>query len=91
MKKFRFKAVLSSLMLLAFLFLAFSGALMYFNKTGMILGIPRGSMRIAHTVVAAFMFVLAAIHLFVNRSLYLSELKSLVHGRISNEKHKEDE
>ena len=77
MKKLRLKAILSSLLILVFLFLAFSGALLYFNKTGMVLGMPRGSLRDAHTVAAACTCVLIIAHVILNRRVYRRELESL--------------
>ena len=76
-KQLSVKAVLSSLLIMIFLFLAVSGAMMYFAKTGMVLGIPRGALRSAHAITAFSMCVLIPIHLFSNRRLYLNELKAL--------------
>ena len=77
MKKIPFKAVISSLLLLAFLFLATSGSMLYFGKTGVVLGFARGALRDAHTLAAALMSVLVIIHLISNGRVFLSELKSL--------------
>jgi len=77
MKKLSIKAIVSSLLLLILLFLAISGAMLYFGKTGLVLGFPRNALRNAHTYAAAFMCVLALIHLILNRRLYFSGLKSL--------------
>jgi|GEM_PF-2268763 len=71
------KAIVSSLLLLLLLFLAFSGALLYFGKTGLIWGIARHALRNAHTAAAAVICVLAAAHIFLNRRLYLRELSAL--------------
>jgi len=77
MKKFPLKAILSTLLLLVFLFLAASGTMLYFGKTGLIMGIARSAIRDAHTMAAALMCILAVIHLILNRRVYFSELKSL--------------
>ena len=77
MKRQSFKAILSVLLLLLFGYLAFSGALLYFGKTGMVMGIPRITLRETHSWAALFACVLIPVHLFFNRRLFLSELKSL--------------
>ena len=77
MKKIRLKAILSSLLILLILFLASSGALLYFNKTGMVIGMARSSLRDAHTIAAGSMCILIAVHLVLNRRLYSKELKAL--------------
>jgi len=71
------KAVLSTILILLFLFLASSGALLYFFKTGLILGIARYALREAHFVVAVVMCVLILIHLILNLKVYFSELRAL--------------
>jgi len=71
------RAILSSILILLFLFLAMSGALLYFFKTGMILGIARYALREAHFVVAITMSVLILIHLILNLKVYFSELRAL--------------
>ena len=72
------RAILSSMLILLFLFLALSGALMYFFKTGMILGIARYALREAHFVVAVAMCVLILIHFILNLRVYFSELRALL-------------
>ena len=81
MKNLPLKALLSSLLLLIFLFLAISGALLYFGKTGMVLGIPRYILRTAHTRAAAGMCVFLAAHIFINRRLYGNELAALIKSK----------
>ena len=77
MKRLPVKAIISSLLLLIFLFLAISGAMLYFGKTGLIMGFARNAIRNAHTWAAAFMCILVSIHLILNCRQYLGELKSL--------------
>ena len=77
MKRLSLKAILSSLLLLLFLFLAFSGALLHFGKTGLIWGFARHSLRDAHALAAVLICVLIAAHVFLNRRLYLRELRAL--------------
>ena len=71
------KAILSSLLLLTFLFLAASGAMLHFGKTGVIMGFARSALLSTHTWAAVFMCVLLIVHLSLNRQIYLRELKSL--------------
>ena len=84
-KQLSVKAVLSSLLILIFLFLAVSGAMMLFGKTGMVLGIPRGALRSAHAFLAFSMCVIIPVHLFLNRKIYLGELKALFKRGKDNE------
>jgi len=81
MERLSFKAVVSSLLLLTILFLAASGAALYFGKTGVVLGFARSDIRCAHTYAAVSMCVLVLAHLILNRRLYFKELKSLFRGR----------
>ncbi|MDR0469736.1 MAG: DUF4405 domain-containing protein [Peptococcaceae bacterium] len=78
MKRLPIKGVLSCLLFLIFCFLVFSGALLYIGKTGVIMGIARGTLRDVHFWVALLACVLIPVHVFLNRSLFLSEMKSLV-------------
>ena len=74
------KAILSTLLILIFLFMVFTGALLYFGKTGVVLGISRYVLREAHFWVAVSMCVLIPVHLIVNMRLYRSELRALFGG-----------
>ena len=78
MKKPPFKAIISILLVLVFLFLAISGALLFFGKTGVVMGIARSALRKTHTWAAVLMCVLAIVHLILNRRIFFGELKSLV-------------
>jgi len=78
MKKLKIKGIVSTLLLLTVLFLAVSGTMLYFGKTGMILGIARGDWRGVHAIVAIIMCALLVTHLFLNRKIYFNELKSLL-------------
>ena len=77
MKKPALKSILSTLLILMVLFLAITGALLYFGKTGMVWGISRYILREVHFYVAISMCVLAAIHLVLNCRLYLAGLKTI--------------
>ena len=76
MKNIRFKAAVSTLLILMIIFLAFTGTLLYFGKTGMICGISRGVLRQIHFWAAAFICVLIIVHLVMNRRLYLAGLRA---------------
>jgi hypothetical protein len=76
MKKSHLKAVLSSLMLLTFIFLAVSGAMLFFGKAGVVLGFARSSLLGAHVRAAILMCALVLTHFILNRRLFFSELKS---------------
>jgi len=86
MKKPALKAILSTLLILLLLLLAFTGALLYFGKTGLVLGIPRNSLREVHFYTAILMCVFAAVHLILNCRLYLAGLKTLLKKRRGNVK-----
>ena len=75
MKK-QLKAILSTLLILCLLYLAFTGALMFFGKTGMVFGIPRHTLRGSHFWVAFAICVLALTHLVLNFRVYLAELRA---------------
>jgi len=77
MRQLSLKAIISSLLLLIFLFLAVSGSLLYFGKTGMLLGFSRYAWRAAHALAALLICVLISAHIFLNRRLYLKELSAL--------------
>ena len=77
MKK-QLKAILSTLLTLCLLYLAFTGALMYYGKTGMVFGIPRHTLRDSHFWVAFAICVLAITHLVINFRVYLAELRALL-------------
>ena len=83
MKKTPVKAIISSLLLLIFLFLAVSGAMLYFGKTGVVMAFARSALRTAHTCAAAIMCILVIVHLILNCRVYISELKSLFGNRRS--------
>jgi len=81
MKSISVKAVISSLMILVFVFLAASGAMLYFGKTGVVLGFARSGLRSAHTLAAVVMCLLALVHFIMNRRQYIAGLRSLAGGK----------
>ena len=84
MKLIRVKAVLSTLLILLFLCLVFTGALLYFGKTGVVLGISRHTLREIHFFAAVSMCVLIPVHLISNFRLYTAGLKALRRGLPGN-------
>ena len=80
MKMSAVKAMLSTFLVVVFIILAFTGALLYFGKTGVVWGMSRHAIRRAHLVAAVSICVAVPIHFFVNRRIYLSELRSLSSG-----------
>jgi len=81
MKRQHFKAILSTLLILIFLFMVITGALLYFGKTGVIWGVSRFVLREAHFWVAVSLCVFIPVHLIFNLRLYKSELRSLRGGQ----------
>ena len=73
MNKSLFKAILSTLLLLALLLLALTGFAMHFNTTGLVLGLPRYIVRQVHTVCAVFMSGAVLLHLALNLKTLLAE------------------
>ena len=78
MNKLVFKAVISSILVLAVLFLAVSGALLFFGKAGMVWGIARSVLRSIHFWVAVSMCLLTVVHFALNRKQYQAGLRRLV-------------
>ena len=77
MKKLIIKAILSSLLILIYLLLAFTGVLLYYGKTGMVLGISRHVLREIHFWVAISMCALIPVHLLLNLRVFFAELRAL--------------
>ena len=87
----KLKAVISGLLLIVFLILTLSGALLHIGKTGMIWGIARHALRDAHALAAVLMLLLLVAHLFLNRRVFLKEWKALLKCGTKNEKHEKRE
>ena len=77
MKRPLIKAILSVLMLLIFLLLAFTGALLYFGKTGVVWGISRHILREVHFWLAISMCILTPVHFLLNYRILRSELRKV--------------
>ena len=72
MKKLRIKALLSTLLMLVVLLMAVSVVMLYFGKTGLVLGISRFILREIHFWAAVSLCVLLAAHLALNFRAYLA-------------------
>jgi len=77
MKTHPVKAILSSLLAMLFLSIALSGILLYYGKTGLVMGIARNTLRETHFWSAVLMCLLVPIHFFLNRRLFYSEMTAL--------------
>lgn len=77
MKRTTIKTVISVLLLLAFLYLAATGTMLYFGKTGLVLGIPRHVLLDTHAWVALAIVVLVVLHFILNLRLFTAGFKSL--------------
>ncbi|MCL2125759.1 MAG: DUF4405 domain-containing protein [Oscillospiraceae bacterium] len=71
------RAVLSTLLIIIVLFLAFTGALLYFGKTGLVWGISRYTLRGIHFAAAILMCLIVVIHFVVNRKIYVAGIRAL--------------
>ena len=76
MKKMRLKAALTCLLLLTLLLLSVSGAMLYFGKTGLILGFPRVFLLRLHLLCAVSFVLFGICHFALNFGLFVSEAKS---------------
>jgi cytochrome b subunit of formate dehydrogenase len=77
MKQLSLKAFLSSLLLVFLVFLGVSGMMLYYGKTGLILGFARHGVRQAHFYAGAMLCLLALLHVYLNRRFYAGELRAL--------------
>ena len=73
----RLNGVVSTLLAICALLLAFTGGAMHFAKTGMVLGLPRYILLGAHFYTAAVMCILIIAHFISNFRLYRAELRVL--------------
>ena len=77
MKKQTYKALVSTVMIILFLCMAFTGALLHFGKTGVVWGIPRGVLSNIHFWAAVLMCVFIVLHFISNFRQYKAELRVL--------------
>ena len=80
MNRMRLKALLSSLLFLLFLAISVTGAMLYFGKTGLILGFRRIALLRFHGCCSFAFFALALCHITLNLRLYAQEAKKLFPG-----------
>ena len=78
MKKPHIRAILSTLLIIIFLILATTGTVLYFGKTGMILGFSRQFLRNVHFCAAIIISALVLAHFILNFRLYTAEFRKLV-------------
>ena len=81
MKKKRLKAIISTLLILCLLYLAVTGALMYFGKTGVVMGIARNTLRGSHFWVAFTTVILSIVHLALNFRVFIAEGRAALSGQ----------
>ena len=90
MKRPLIKAILSVLLVLIFVLLAFTGALLHYGKTGIVWGISRHILREVHFWVAISMCVLIPVHFVLNYRVLRAELRAIAKGlEKTTEDHKE--
>lgn len=75
-KSIKLKAVVSCLLILLLLLVSITGAMLYFGKTGLILGFSRAFLLNFHARCAILFLALAICHLMLNFKLLTSGLKS---------------
>jgi len=81
----KIRAILSSLLLITFIIVLFTGIGLYFSPSGRIareigwtfLGFNKEKLENLHTLSGFIMSALVMIHLFVNYKMFLSEIKTL--------------
>ena len=78
MKHLAVKALLTSVLVLAFALMVLSGALLYFGKTGLVWGMPRYIIRSAHAATAVLLCIVVPTHLILNRRTYKAEIRALI-------------
>ena len=84
--KIRVRAILSTLLILCMVYLGFTGALMFFGKTGVVMGVSRNALRVSHFWVAVSILALAVVHLVLNFRIYLNELRAFFRDRTGKDR-----
>lgn len=77
MRKPCVRALLSTLLLLCCLLIIITGAALYFAKTGMVLGIPRITVRQVHAACSLVMSLAMITHFVLNWKIYCQEMRLL--------------
>ena len=81
------KAILSSLLLITFIIVTFTGTGLYFSPSGQIakntswsfFGFDEWQLENIHTRIGFIMVALIIIHLFLNYKIFLNEIKNCLH------------
>ena len=81
-KQQRLKAVISCLLLVVLLLISISGAMLYFGKTGLILGFSRAFLLHFHAGCAVLFVLLAACHLALNFKTLLAGFRGKKYGQL---------
>lgn len=81
MNKSLFKAILSTMLLLALLLISLTGFALYFNSTGQVLGLPRYVVRQIHAICAMVMLGAGLLHFALNLKTLRAEWRQ---GRRKN-------
>ena len=76
--KKRFRAILSSILIICLLISAITAPVLFFGKTGVFLSISRRIFINVHVVCGAVMLIAGLAHCLVNMKVYISQLKSLL-------------
>jgi hypothetical protein len=77
MKISRFKAIISTILIVSALFSLSTGAILYFLQYGMWLCFTRGFLNDIHALSRLAMGIAIVVHIIVNRHLYAKEIKIL--------------
>jgi len=80
MKRMRIKALISSMLILLLLAVSVSGAILYFGKTGVVLGFTRAFLLRFHAWCGLLFLAFGACHLALNFKLLTQEIRRL-YGR----------
>lgn len=71
------RGIISTILIAAFIFSYGTGAILYFSKTGMWFLFSRGFIKNVHVIFTVTMGVGVLLHLYLNRKMYVSEVKAL--------------
>lgn len=91
MRIYQIKGIISSVLILAGILVYATGAVLFFVKTGMWMGISRKSFNDIHMVVAIIMGAIICIHLMLNKKTYKKEMATLLTKGENNGEAEEDE
>jgi len=72
------RGILSTVLILSGLLSLITGAVLYFMKYGMWLGFTRKFLNDTHAISGLVMCIVMMVHFFLNRHLYMMEMKSIL-------------